>query len=75
MENVLVVEVANLGISNNEITGSDSVLGASGTGSGGVPAGFPFQVGYREAGQDYTLYLLGTREEERTEWIRAIRTG
>ncbi|XP_033218370.1 uncharacterized protein LOC117173835 [Belonocnema kinseyi] len=75
VENVHVVEVANLGISNNEITGSDSVSSASGTGSGGVPAGFPFQVGYREAGQDYTLYLLGSREEERTEWIRAIRTG
>lgn len=75
MENVHIVEVANLGIGNNEINGSDSVSSSSGTGSGGAPAGFPFQVGYREAAQDYTLYLLAAREEERSEWIRAIRSG
>lgn len=74
VENVHIVEVANLGIGNNEINGSDSVSSSSGTGSGGAPAGFPFQVGYRETAQDYTLYLLAAREEERSEWIRAIRS-
>lgn len=41
----------------------------------GVPPGLPFQVGYREAGQEYTLYLLAAREQDRVEWIRAIRAG
>ncbi|KAJ8676374.1 hypothetical protein QAD02_012161 [Eretmocerus hayati] len=33
----------------------------------------PFQVGYREAGQEYTLYLVAAKEQDRAEWIRAIR--
>nr|XP_050854730.1 tyrosine-protein kinase Btk29A isoform X2 [Vespula vulgaris] len=45
-------------------------LGSSG---GNVPPGLPFQIGYREAGQEYTLYLLAAREQDRSEWIRAIR--
>lgn len=47
-----------------------------GSGSGsGVPTGVPFQVGYRDAGQDYTLYLLAARDKDRAEWIDALRTG
>lgn len=36
---------------------------------------FPFQVGYQEGGQDYTLYLLAPRDQDRTDWIIALRTG
>lgn len=49
--------------------------GDAGGGGGGIPSGLPFQVGYREAGQEYTLYLLAAREQDRAEWIRAIRAG
>ena len=38
-------------------------------------AGYPFQVGYQEGGQEYTLYLLANREQDRAEWIRALRAG
>lgn len=82
MESVHVVETATLG---NEVAG---LLGGSGGGGGtdtssasgvggggGVPPGLPFQVGYREAGQEYTLYLVAAREQDRIEWIRAIRAG
>lgn len=54
-----------------DVAGGD----AGGGGGGGVPSGLPFQVGYREAGQEYTLYLLAAREQDRAEWIRAIRAG
>ncbi|XP_063227607.1 tyrosine-protein kinase Btk [Bacillus rossius redtenbacheri] len=37
------------------------------------PQGCPFQVGYNEAGQDYTLYLIAARDHERAEWIKALR--
>jgi tyrosine-protein kinase Tec len=63
--------------------------GASSAGGGGAgggdnslvldgvphPAGFPFQVGYQEGGQEYTLYLLANRDQDRAEWIRALRAG
>jgi len=73
-----VVETASLG---NGSTGGGGGIGDAagggdaGGGSGGIPSGLPFQVGYREAGQEYTLYLLATREQDRAEWIRAIRAG
>ncbi|GLG99837.1 Serine/threonine-protein kinase GE16371 [Gryllus bimaculatus] len=38
------------------------------------PAGYPFQVGYLEQGQEYVLYLLAAREQDRADWIRAIRS-
>jgi tyrosine-protein kinase Tec len=66
-----------------QLSGS-GVSGAGGGGGGdnslvldGVshPAGFPFQVGYQEGGQEYTLYLLANREQDRIEWIRALRAG
>lgn len=72
-----MVETANLG--NNSTGGGggigDVAAGDAGGGGGGVPSGLPFQVGYREAGQEYTLYLLAAREQDRAEWIRAIRAG
>jgi len=74
-----VVETASLG--NGSTGGGGGAVGdvagggdAAG-GSGGIPSGLPFQVGYREAGQEYTLYLLAAREQDRAEWIRAIRAG
>ncbi|KAG7207834.1 hypothetical protein KM043_009435 [Ampulex compressa] len=70
VESVHVVETASLGSSAGDVAGSEATSGAGG---GGVPPGLPFQVGYREAGQEYTLYLLATREQDRAEWIRAIR--
>lgn len=39
------------------------------------PAEFPFQVGYQEGEQEYTLYLLAYRDQDRAEWIRALRAG
>lgn len=67
-----MVETATLGAGS----GSDVAAGSeAGSGGGGVPPGLPFQVGYREAGQEYTLYLLAAREQDRAEWIRALRAG
>ncbi|KAK9703552.1 SH2 domain [Popillia japonica] len=34
---------------------------------------YPFQVGYQESGQDYTLCLFALREFDRIEWILALR--
>ncbi|XP_008203443.1 tyrosine-protein kinase Btk29A isoform X1 [Nasonia vitripennis] len=74
VESVHVVEMATLGGSATEVAGSDSSGGGGGGGGGGnVPPGLPFQVGYREAGQEYTLYLVAAREQDRADWIRAIR--
>lgn len=74
-----MVETASLG--NGSTGGGGGAVGdvagggdAAG-GGGGIPSGLPFQVGYREAGQEYTLYLLAAREQDRAEWIRAIRAG
>lgn len=77
VESVHVVETASLGNSSTGGTGSvgDVAGGDAGGGGGGIPSGLPFQVGYREAGQEYTLYLLAAREQDRAEWIRAIRAG
>lgn len=79
VESVHVVETASLG--NGSTGGGGGAVGdvagggdAAGAG-GGIPSGLPFQVGYREAGQEYTLYLLAGREQDRAEWIRAIRAG
>lgn len=78
IETVHVVETANLGNNpgcgsgNTKIDTTGNDLGSSG---GNVPPGLPFQIGYREAGQEYTLYLLAAREQDRSEWIRAIRAG
>lgn len=79
VESVHVVETASLG--NGSTGGGGGAVGdvagggdAAG-GGGGIPSGLPFQVGYREAGQEYTLYLLAAREQDRAEWIRAIRAG
>lgn len=78
VESVHVVETASLGNGSTGGGVGDAAGGGDtggGGGSGGVPSGLPFQVGYREAGQEYTLYLLATREQDRAEWIRAIRAG
>ncbi|KAJ9599562.1 hypothetical protein L9F63_009960, partial [Diploptera punctata] len=59
----------------------------SGSGGGGVGGGdtgsnnglilegpgYPFQVGYQDGGQEYTLYLLANRDQDRVEWITALR--
>lgn len=37
--------------------------------------GYPFQVCYEEAAQVYTLYLISAREQDRADWITAIRAG
>ncbi|XP_072753576.1 tyrosine-protein kinase Btk isoform X2 [Anoplolepis gracilipes] len=78
VESVHVVETASLGSGSTGSGGGGGVGdaaggGDAGSGGGGIPSGLPFQVGYREAGQEYTLYLLAAREQDRTEWIRAIR--
>ncbi|XP_076643407.1 uncharacterized protein LOC143353744 isoform X3 [Halictus rubicundus] len=85
VESVHVVETASLGSNaggvggvGSEVAGSEAGTGGVGGGGGiggggGRPPGLPFQVGYREAGQEYTLYLLAAREQDRAEWIRAIR--
>ncbi|KAK0183094.1 hypothetical protein PV327_001166 [Microctonus hyperodae] len=73
IESVHVVETATLGAGNGSDVAAGSEAGSGGGGGGGIPPGLPFQVGYREAGQEYTLYLLAAREQDRTEWIRALR--
>lgn len=83
VESVHVVETASLGSNaggvggvGSDVAGSEAGTGGGGGGGGGgIPPGLPFQVGYREAGQEYTLYLLAAREQDRAEWIRAIRAG
>ncbi|CAB3228436.1 unnamed protein product [Arctia plantaginis] len=35
---------------------------------------FPFQVGYTELGNDYTLYLVASDHSERSLWIHTIRS-
>lgn len=70
-----MVETATLGAGNGSDVAAGSEAGSGGGGGGGIPPGLPFQVGYREAGQEYTLYLLAAREQDRTEWIRALRAG
>lgn len=78
VESVHVVETASLGSGSTGGGGGvgDAAGGGdAGGGGGGIPSGLPFQVGYREAGQEYTLYLLAAREQDRAEWIRAIRAG
>jgi PH domain len=47
----------------------------AGDGEPTPPVGFAFQVGYSEGAQSYTLHLLATREQDRSDWIRAIRAG
>ncbi|XP_049836755.1 tyrosine-protein kinase Btk29A isoform X2 [Schistocerca gregaria] len=37
------------------------------------PPGYPFLVGYTETGQEYALYLLAGRDQDRHDWIAAIR--
>ncbi|XP_066999606.1 tyrosine-protein kinase Btk isoform X2 [Anabrus simplex] len=66
---VHVVEPAQLPVVTD--SGSNNSVSSEGV---AYPSGFPFQVSYTEAGQDYTLYLLAAREQDRTDWIRAIRT-
>ncbi|XP_046432250.1 tyrosine-protein kinase Btk29A isoform X2 [Neodiprion fabricii] len=70
VESVHVVETAQLGGGV-----ADAAAGEPGNagGGGGVPPGLPFQVGYREAGQEYTLYLLAARDQDRADWIQTIR--
>lgn len=81
ISSVQVVEPAQLSASASSTGGGG---GSSGGGGGGGdnslvldgvphPAGFPFQVGYQEGGQEYTLYLLANGEQERIDWIRALR--
>lgn len=75
-----MVETASLGSGSTGSGGGGGIGdaaggGDAGSGGGGIPSGLPFQVGYREAGQEYTLYLLAAREQDRAEWIRAIRAG
>lgn len=36
---------------------------------------FPFQIGYQEGSQDYVLYLLASKEQDRSDWILALRSG
>lgn len=82
ISSVQVVEPAQLSGSASTGGGGGGSGGAGGGGDNSLvpdgvphPAGFPFQVGYQEGGQEYTLYLLANGEQERIEWIRALRAG
>lgn len=72
---VCVVECAQ--VSSPSAAGSDSSTASTGppssSSTSNAPAGHAFQVAYREDGQEYTLYLVSSRDPERQEWIRAIR--
>lgn len=71
-----MVEAAQLGGGLAEAgAGGEAGSAGGGGGGGGVPPGLPFQVGYREAGQEYTLYLLAPRDQDRADWIQTIRAG
>ena len=70
---VQVVETAQLsGIGGGGVGGGDTGSNNSLILEG---PGYPFQVGYQEGGQEYTLYLLANREQDRAEWINALRAG
>ncbi|RZF38658.1 hypothetical protein LSTR_LSTR003464 [Laodelphax striatellus] len=65
---VQVIEVADLG------GGAASQEGGSQDGSSQpASAGAPLQVGYSDASQEYTLYLIAVTDLERTDWIAALR--
>lgn len=55
---------------NSYSTGGDS----GNSGSAQHKQNYPFLVGYRENGTDYTLYLNAHRVQDRVQWILAIRT-
>lgn len=69
---VCVVECAQ--VSAPSAAGSDSSTASTGPPST-TPSGHAFQVAYREDGQEYTLYLVASRDAERHDWIRTIRGG
>lgn len=70
---VKVVEPATINVSgeldNNSF--NNSVSNNSSVSNGGSP----LQVGYSEQGQEYTLYLVAPHEQDRDDWINALRSG
>lgn len=66
-------ERGRIQVNSVKVVEEASVLDLGGEGS--VPQGFPLQVGYVEAGQDYILYLLARDTQERDDWINSLRTG
>lgn len=73
LSSVRVVESANISLP----TGSSPELnsGDNNTLNNTLGTGSPLQVGYTDAGQDYTLYLVAHREQDRDDWINALRSG
>ncbi|XP_071453126.1 tyrosine-protein kinase Btk [Hetaerina americana] len=75
---VHVVEPAQLwtGDSTDALEAAASAAAAAGTTTAGShPSGYPFQVGYVEGGQEFTLYLVAPHENEREDWIRVLRAA
>ncbi|XP_073999639.1 tyrosine-protein kinase Btk29A [Rhodnius prolixus] len=66
-------ERGRIQVNSVKVVEEASVLDLGGEGS--VPQGFPLQVGYVEAGQDYILYLLARDTQERDDWINSLRTA
>lgn len=60
LKNVYVIETAVLPIEDCNLTDG---------------YGYAFQICYGESSQIYTLYLKATKEQDRTEWINALRLG
>lgn len=58
------------------VTGSSPELDNNTVNNSANPApGAPLQVGYTDAGQDYILYLVAPKEQDRDDWINALRSG
>lgn len=70
---VKVVEPATINL-NGELDNNsfnNSVSNNSSVNNGGAP----LQVGYSDQGQEYTLYLIAPLEQDRDDWINALRSG
>lgn len=83
-----IIECANIGsirigsssdLNNSDSTNTNSLNNISNltlSPSSPAPAiGFALQVCYTDAGQNYTLYLVAKREQDRDDWINALRSG
>lgn len=68
MSSVSVIETATL-------TSSPNILSQD-TANNDSENGYAFQVSYSDGNeQQYTLYLITQKLQDRSDWIRSLRTG
>ncbi|XP_075234447.1 tyrosine-protein kinase Btk29A isoform X2 [Lycorma delicatula] len=87
LSSVNTIECANIGsirggstsdLNNSDTTNTNSLNNISNLtflpGSPTLAYGFALQVCYTDADQNYTLYLVAKREQDRDDWISALRS-